>query len=86
MKQSFALLMACLLTACSCTKPVAEPVVVKVPVAVPCNPPPLQEPYWNIQRLARDASDTQRLKAVLMDMDVSKAYIEELKAQLKACE
>ncbi|HEU5047079.1 MAG TPA: hypothetical protein VFT64_04465 [Rickettsiales bacterium] len=85
MRRSIIPLAVSLLTACTHAQPVPEPVVVKVPVAIPCSPPPIAEPYWNVVHLENNASDTERLKALLVDMDTSKAYIEELKAQLKAC-
>lgn len=74
-----------MLAACQHTEQVAEPVIVKVPVAVPCSVKAIAEPQWNVARLMAGASSTAELQAVLADLDLSKGYIEELKAELKAC-
>ena len=74
-----------LLAACQPRPPIEEPVIVKIPVAVSCHAPAVPAPHWNVPRLAGDSEPTDKLKAVLADLNVSKGYIEELKAELTAC-
>ncbi len=68
----------------ACTERV-EPFEVKIPIAVSCVLEEEAEPGWNIPRLVSEASATDKLKAVLADLELSKGYIEELKAELTAC-
>jgi len=79
------LCMPLMLAACSHTELVTEPVIAKVPVAVSCNAKPVSEPGWNVPHLAENATSTAELQAILVDLDLSKGYIEELQAELKAC-
>jgi hypothetical protein len=75
-----------LLTACGqAQQPVADPVIVNVPVAVPCGAEGIPDPEWNLARLAADAGPVEKLKAVLADLELSRGYIGELKAELGAC-
>ena len=66
-------------------QPLAVPVTVSVPVAEPCKTEDIPEPQWNIAQLGKDATSTDKLRAALADLDLSKGYIEELRAQLDAC-
>ena len=74
-----------LLAGCSENTPVAVPVPVQMPVAISCDAEPIAEPDWNIPHLAQDAGVTDKLKAALADLDLSKGYINELQAELTAC-
>ena len=79
------LLLLLILSACAGQKVIKEPVVVKVPVAVSCHAQEITEPDWASSHVRKDATVLEKLKAVLVDLDVSKGYREELQAQLKAC-
>ena len=79
------LFLVLLLAACGQAQPIAEPVVVKVPVAVPCNAASVAEPDWNLDQLAEGSAPVEKLKAVLADLELSRGYIEELKAELEGC-
>lgn len=79
------ILLLLLLTSCQQAQMIDDPVIVKVPVAVSCNREAIPEPEWNMKYIGKDASSVSRLKAVLADLELSKGYIEELRAELKAC-
>jgi hypothetical protein len=70
---------------CAPLVPAAVPVEVKEPVAVSCNAHPPQRPQWNLPQLTPAATDADKLRAALQDLELSKAYIIELEAALAAC-
>ena len=71
-----------------CAIPAAKvtPVEVKIPMAISCVQSPVPEPDWNIPHLRPEASATEKLKSALADLELSRGYIIELKAELAACE
>lgn len=73
------------LSACQPVPQMQDPLIVKVPVMAPCPGTEVPEPDWNVVRLGINAPPTAELQAVLADLDLSKGYIEELKAELEAC-
>lgn len=74
------------LCGCDCREGVAgKPVEVKVPVAIPCTLDLVMAPDWNIPKLAPEVSTTDRLKAALADLGLSRGYISGLRAELTAC-
>jgi hypothetical protein len=79
------ILLLFLLTSCQQAQMIDDPVIVKVPVAVSCNMETIPEPEWNMKNIGKDASSVSMLKAVLADLELSRGYIEELRAELKAC-
>jgi len=74
-----------LLTSCQQVPVVPEPVIVKVPVAVSCHTDDITEPDWYSAHISKNADPVIKLKAVLADLNLSKGYIEELKAVIKGC-
>jgi len=73
-----------LLSGCAEAK-IAEPVLVKVPVAVSCHAMLPMEPEWNVPKLSSVSSAFLKLQAVLADRELGKGYIQELKAGFMAC-
>jgi|GEM_PF-5004245 len=74
----------CCLTSCA-TPHCHEPAIIKIPVSTPCHSQAITEPAWNISKLQPDAPLTEKLKAALSDLYLSKAYNIQLKAQLDGC-
>ncbi len=73
---------------CACEQKVPQPYKaepVMVPVSAPCNAPAITAPQWNMPQVAATAPANVKLAAILADLDLSKAYIMQLKAELEAC-
>ncbi len=74
-----------MLAACQQRPPVGEPVIADIPVLVSCHARAVTEPDWNVPHVAKGAGASEKLKAVLADLELSKGYAEELKAELEGC-
>jgi|GEM_PF-789577 len=79
-------LLALLLAGCSACAKIAEPVEVKVPIAVACKPAQISEPDWNLAKLNKNVDSFIKLKAALADLQLSRGYIHELEVAVKSCE
>jgi hypothetical protein len=79
------LILLFLLTACGQPQVIHEPVIAEIPVAVSCNVSPVTAPDWNASHVAQESPATEKLRAVLADMELSKGYVGELEAALRAC-
>ena len=73
-----------LLTACT-QSPAIQAVEVKLPVSVACGVEIAKEPDWNLPKVGKFAKPSEKLQAALVDLELSKGYIEELKAELEVC-
>ena len=79
------------LAACGHTNPPVEPgvrieqVIVKVPVAIPCNAIPPLAPQFNFEKLVITDSIYDKTKALLADRKLHLAYEAELLAALNSC-
>lgn len=76
-----------LLLLCGCAsenKPYL-PFETKVPVAVLCQTDLPGEPVWYVQSLPDNSSMSRQARAVLADLELSKGYIEQLRAAVSAC-
>lgn len=80
-------LLMLLLAACGniAKQDVIVPVAVEKPMLVSCITYLPTEPVWNVPLLPEDASALERLKAVLADDVMGRAYREELHSLLLAC-
>lgn len=77
-----------ILVGCAATPIDSTKVVIKyvdVPVPVPCNTPIPDEPEYNFPKLTTDASIFEKVKALLADRTLDKAYNLELTSALKSC-
>ena len=72
-----------ILTACS--PEAIQPVEVKIPIPVVCGVENIKEPDWNLPKLDKSAKPSEKLKAALADLELSKGYIDELQAELGGC-
>lgn len=73
------LLSAAVLTGCATTQ------TVKVPIPVPCKTPDPQPPDFTFPKMTTEDSLFAKVKALLIDRELSKAYEIELTAALQSC-
>lgn len=73
------------LFSCSSSPVMDRPIEVKVPLAISCISEEIPEPSWNMEHLQSDAVVTEKLKAIMADLELSKGYVAQLKAELMAC-
>jgi hypothetical protein len=83
---TLAVLTLLLLPACAAPETVFKPVAVDIPVAMPCRAKPPQKPVSPLAHLSKPASLFDETKAVLVELDVRKAYEDRLEAALKSCQ
>ncbi len=57
----------------------------EVPVAVPCNPPVVEEPALPIDGLSPDASIFDHVRALWASLKLQAGYAEQLKAASDSC-
>ncbi len=83
-----ALLMPAALLPAACARvPVYSPVEVAMPVPVPCRVAVPRLPQaWPTDSLPKDAPLPDKIRAVLVELDLRKAYEAEAEAALKVCE
>lgn len=74
-----------LLILTACTPAAIQPVEVKIPIAVACGIEISKEPNWNLPKSTKLSKPSEKLKAALSDLELSKGYIEELQAELLSC-
>ena len=80
MKLITAALVSVLLTGCATEKPFG-PVIVKVPVPVPCHPPEIIEPVY----FSGNGDIYEKVRALLAELELRKGYEIELRAAVEAC-
>ena len=81
------LCLALLISACSTTDPIikTEIQVVEIPVPVPCKTDEPNRPVFNFDNLTEDKDIFDKVKALLADKKLHKAYEEELLAAFRSC-
>jgi hypothetical protein len=62
-----------------------DTVRVEVPVAVPCNPPLVEEPTYPVDALATGASAYEYARAMWATIEMYEAYVLQLRAASELC-
>ena len=62
-----------------------ETVRVEVPVAVPCNPPAVEEPTYPIDSIAPTADAFEYVRALWATVEMYEAYVLQLRAATELC-
>ena len=82
--QGLSFVLFSLLGGCS-TPPLAKPMAVEVPVAVSCRAPVVLHPVWPFEGLSGQASLYEKVRALLAENELRKAYEVKLEAAVEAC-
>ncbi len=75
-----------LLAGCAVSGPVTKPVVVEMPVPVPCRAPVVLHPVWPTESLPRNATLFEHVRAMLAENELRQAYEIQLEAAIIACQ
>lgn len=87
MKRLLVVFLVVLASACSTTEPIikTEIQLVEIPIPVACKVDEPKRPVFNFDNLTEDKDIFDKVKALLADKKLHKAYEEELVAALKSC-
>jgi len=80
------LLLSLLLVGCATQKIVPEPTTVEVPVVKKCAIVIPDEPKWNFDTTTSEDKVTLRVKALMIDRQLSRTYEQQLRDAVGACQ
>lgn len=87
MQSKIIICFACLLGGCVTTNPVIQTVIqrVEIPISVPCKTETPVAPEFNFDKVTEEQDIFEKVRALLADRILHKAYETELSAALKSC-
>lgn len=69
----------------SSSVPVARPMLVEVPVAVPCSAPVVDHPIWPLGDLPSQSTIYDQARLALAEIELREAYETKLRAAIESC-
>ncbi len=85
MQTLFCVILLSLSGCASASTPVARPVVVEVPVSMPCSVPVVDHPVWPLDDLRAQSTIYDQVRLALAEIELREAYEIKLRAVIESC-